>query len=239
VRGWIRDPAPQAASGGSSAALAQVLEKSPWLKNYGCALALSSRIKRQSGNADEWRRKLHEFEKQGSSGNLPPECSAMSLSAKPGMEGALGEALGAFIAAERQRKELASMWAGCEDREKLAKAAVAAGTKLANDLETAELSEDVLGSGPLGSLDAGKATRGADRKVVWEKEIGASRKNPKQDYYCGASAQCVTDRLHVHWNRQMGGVFAQARASLLETLASPDGGAGGAAESASLVNKFV
>jgi len=71
-----------------------------------------------------------------------------------------------------------------------------------------------------------KATRGADRKVVWEREIGTSWNNPKEDYYCGASAQCVTDRLHAHWNRQISGVFAKARAGLLETLASPEGGAG-------------
>ena len=186
VRGWIKDPAPQAASPGSSAALAQVLEKSPWLKSYGCALVLSSRIKQQSGNADGWRRKLHEFERQGPSGSLPTECSAIALSARSGSEGALDESLRALLTAEDRRKELATMWEGLREQEEMAKSAVAASTKVANDLETAELSEDVLGSGPLGALDAGKekgsvsARKALERFEAAEKVLRKDREEVKR-----------------------------------------------------------
>ncbi len=175
VRGWIRNPAPQTAAPGSRSKLAEVVEKSPWLKSYGCALALSDRIRRQAGDADELRRRLYEFEKRGGAGELPGACSSMTLSARPGVEGSLDEALEALVTAERQRQELAAMWEGCGEREKLANAAVAASTKVANDLETAELSEDVLGSGPLGALDAGREKGSVSARKALERFEAAEK----------------------------------------------------------------
>lgn len=187
VRGWIKAPAPQAGNvtPGSRQALAGVLETSPWLKNYGCALTLSSMIRKRTGDADELRRRLYEFEKLGPSGTLPAECASMTLEARSGSEGALDEALGTLGSAEKRRKELAGLWEAFREREEMAKTAIAAGAKVANDLETAELSEEVLGSGPLGGLDAGRekgsvsARKAVERFEAAEKILRKDREEIK------------------------------------------------------------
>ncbi len=186
VRKWVKESAPQTGSPVSGSTLAGVLEKSPWLKNYGCAVTLSSRIRKRDGDADELRRKLYEFEKLGPSGNLPAECSSMTLAARSGTEASLGEALGVLTTAEKQRQELAAKWEACREREEMAKTAIAAGTKVANDLETAELSEDVLGSGPLGGMEAGRekgsvsARKAVERFEAAEKIVRRNRDDIKR-----------------------------------------------------------
>lgn len=177
VRGWIKPAAPQAEAGSTGArqALSASLETSPWLKSYGCALTLSSKIRKRSGDTDELRRRLYEFERMGPSGSLPSECSSMKLAARPGLEGSLDEALGTLAAAERQRKELAVKWEAFREQEEMAKTAVAAATKVANDLETAELSEEVLGSGPLGGMDAGREKGSASARKAVERFEAAEK----------------------------------------------------------------
>lgn len=187
VRGWIKPAAPQAGNGspGSRQALSAAIEGSQWLKSYGCALTLSSMIRKRSGDADELRRRLREFEKSGPSGTLPPECSTLALAARPGLEGSLDEALGALAAAERRRKELAVKWEGFREQEEMAKTAITAAAKVANDLETAELSEEVLGGGPLGGVDAGRekgsvsARKAVERFEAAEKILGRGREEIK------------------------------------------------------------
>ncbi len=186
VQGWIKPSATQAGIPGSRNTLSAVLDSSPWLKNYGCALTLSSGIRKRTGDADELRHKLYEFEKLGPAGSLPAECSPMTLAARPGLDGPLDEALGTLAAAESQRKELASRWEIFRERGEMAKTAIAAGTKVANDLETAELSEEVLGSGPLGGLDAGRekgsvsARKAIERFEAAEKVLQKNREDIKR-----------------------------------------------------------
>jgi len=185
VRGWLTPAAPQAGTGPRQT-LSAAMESSPWLKSYGCALTLSSMIRKRSGDADELRRRLYEFERMGPSGTLPSECSSMALAARPGLEGALDEALGTLAAAEQQRKELAVKWEAFREQEEMAKTAIAAATKVANDLETAELSEEVLGAGPLGGMDAGRekgsasARRAVERFQAAEKILAKDRDEIKR-----------------------------------------------------------
>jgi len=85
-----------------------------------------------------------------------------------------------------------------------------------------------------------RATRVSDKKVVWEKEAGRIWKTPKNVYAgCGMGIQCMTDKLHGDWNKEMVSIFAEARADLVGTLAGlAEGGAvsgparGGAAQAA-------
>ena len=68
----------------------------------------------------------------------------------------------------------------------MARAAVGASSKVTDELETAELSEEVLGSGPLGALDVGKekasvsARKALDRFRLAEKLIGKDRESIKR-----------------------------------------------------------
>jgi len=68
----------------------------------------------------------------------------------------------------------------------MAKTAIAAATKVANDLETAELSEEVLGAGPLGGMDAGRekgsasARRAVERFQAAEKILAKDRDEIKR-----------------------------------------------------------
>jgi hypothetical protein len=133
-----------------------VIGNSAWLKRYGCALSLSNGIANKSGDVDSLRRELHEMEKAGGSGAYPESCSSLKLALRPGVGGEFAEAVGVMVKTEERRKELANIWEVYRQREQVAKTAAETSVKVADDLEAAELSEDVLGSGPLGGLDAGK-----------------------------------------------------------------------------------
>jgi len=156
VRGWIKTDMPQAGSLKSRETLTQIAEKNPWLKRYGCALSLSSRIKKNSGDADFLRYELYKLEKEASSGILPGACASVTLATNRGAGESLDEALRMLARAEEWRKDLAKDWKVYGQRDEMARAAIGASSKVANELETAELSEDVLGGGPLGGLDVGK-----------------------------------------------------------------------------------
>ncbi|MEW6719523.1 MAG: hypothetical protein AB1346_03645 [Thermodesulfobacteriota bacterium] len=157
IRGLVpmEAPQPQAAPTGTGTTLAAAVEKSPSLKRHACALELSQSIRKNPGGADSIRYKLLELEKGSSGAGLPEACSSVALRGRRGAEGALAEALQALSAAEEYRKELAGKWEASRQREEMVKTAIAASTSVANDLETAELSEEVLGAGPLGRLDTG------------------------------------------------------------------------------------
>lgn len=186
VRGWIKTAMPQAGSLNSRETLAQAVEKSPWLKRYGCALALSSEIRKHAGDVDSLRHELYELEKGAASGNLPGACFSMTLAARPGAGESLDEALRMLARAEEWRKGLASNWKVYGQRDEMARTAVAASSKVADDLEAAELSEEVLGSGPLGGLDVGRekgsvsARKALERFKVAEKTIGRDREDIKR-----------------------------------------------------------
>ncbi|MHB8120680.1 MAG: hypothetical protein ACYDG4_00880 [Desulfuromonadaceae bacterium] len=66
-----------------------------------------------------------------------------------------------------------------------------------------------------------RALQRADKKLVWEKEVTYSGKNTPAMYDgCGAtSIQCMQERNHADVNRVMRGLFAEARADLMRTLA--------------------
>ncbi|MGE5248492.1 MAG: tetratricopeptide repeat protein, partial [Verrucomicrobiota bacterium] len=155
VRSWIRPTAPAAALSNVPQALSDAVAKSPALKRHACALALSSAVRGNGADADTLRRLLHELETAPASAALPAACTSAGLKAKPGLEANLGEALRTLSTLEEQRADLAGRWEIYREREEMVKAAIAASSSVANELETAELSEDVLGTGPLGRLDAG------------------------------------------------------------------------------------
>ena len=186
VRGWIRSAVSRTGSLQYRETLTQVSEKSPWLKRYGCALALSSEIRRHAGNADSLRRELYELEKGAATGYLPGACSSLALAARPGAGESLDEALRMLARSEERRNELVSHWNVYGQRDEMAKAAVKASSKVADELEVAELSEDVLGSGPLGGLDVGSekgslsARKALERFRVAEKAIERDREEIKR-----------------------------------------------------------
>lgn len=186
VRGWIKPTMPQAASSHSRETLARAVEKSPLLKRYGCALALSSRIRKHEGDVDSLRIDLYGLEKGVASGTLPASCSSVTLSARPGAEASLDEALGMLSRVEERRNDLADHWKVYGQRDEMVRGAVGASLKVTDDLETAELSEDVLGSGPLGGLNVGKekgsvsARKALERFQVAEKAIRRDREEIKR-----------------------------------------------------------
>lgn len=78
-----------------------------------------------------------------------------------------------------------------------------------------------------------RAVRRADNRPVWEKEVARSWKNSAATLYegCGPfSIQCMVDRHHADANRVMQGMFAEATADLMGTLAATSGSRGGAKE---------
>lgn len=156
VRGWIKTAMPQTGPLNPRETLAQAVEKSPWLKRYRCALSLSLGIRRHAGDVDSLRRELYDLEKGTASGNLPASCSSVTLAARPGAEASIDEVLRLMGRAEERRKELADQWKAYAQRDEMVRGAVGASLKVTEELETAELSEDVLGRGPLGGLDVGK-----------------------------------------------------------------------------------
>jgi len=68
----------------------------------------------------------------------------------------------------------------------------------------------------------------SDKRLVWEKEVTKEWKIPKTIYDgCGMGIQCMTDRFHADTNRAMQGIFAEARADLMSTLAALSGSRAG------------
>jgi hypothetical protein len=186
VRGWIKPSASGTGAAVPRETVARLVDKSPWLKRHGCALSLSSGIRKNTGDADFLRRELHELEKGPVAGNLPGACSSAALAARPGAGESLDEALRMLAKAEERRNDLAGYWKAYGQRGEMAKAAVGASARVADDLETAELSEEVLGSGPLGGLDVGKekgsvsAKKALDRFQAAEKTIEKDKEDIKR-----------------------------------------------------------
>ena len=185
VRGWVKAAMPQADYQNSQGSLAQTVEKSPWLKRYGCALALSLRIRGKTGDTDSLRRELYDLEKGAASGNLPASCSSVTVVVRSGMGTALDEALRMMAKTEEQRKELVDQWKVYGQRDEMVSGAIGAGSKVADELESAELSEDVLGAGPLGGLDVGRekgsvsARKAIERLTLAQKIISTDREDIK------------------------------------------------------------
>ena len=65
-----------------------------------------------------------------------------------------------------------------------------------------------------------KALAKGDKRVVWEKEVTRQWKTPSTLYDgCGMGIQCMVDKFHAEHNKAMQGIFAEARADLVSTLA--------------------
>ena len=81
-----------------------------------------------------------------------------------------------------------------------------------------------------------RALRKADNRPVWEKEVTRVWKTPGTIYGGCGIGQCVVDRYHAAINGVMQGIFAEARADLVATLAILSGsrvGEGGLPNAAS------
>jgi len=74
-----------------------------------------------------------------------------------------------------------------------------------------------------------RALTRSDKRLVWEKQVTRAWKNTLALYKgCGGMAiQCMVDRHHADTNRVMQGMFAEARADLVATLASLSGSRAG------------
>lgn len=186
VRGWLKPGMPPSASSDAGKILAQFVDKSPWLKRHGCALYLSEQIRKNRGDADSLRYAIYNLENGATSGDLPEDCSSVSLATKPGASESIDEALRIMTRTEELRKELANQWKTYGQRDEMAKTASRASAKVADELESAELSEDVLGSGPLGGLDVGRekgslsARKALERFNVLESAIAKDREEIKR-----------------------------------------------------------
>lgn len=153
ARALVRPSEPRPGGGSVQAALDEALKGSPALQRRACALTLSASIRRDPARADAARRQLLELER---SDQAPPEaCATARLQARPRQEGNLAEALEGWRPLEALRREAAERWEAYRQREELARAAAAASASLGDELETAELAEQVLGAGPLGGIDVG------------------------------------------------------------------------------------
>jgi hypothetical protein len=65
-----------------------------------------------------------------------------------------------------------------------------------------------------------KALAKSDKRLVWEKEVTRQWKTPRNLYAgCGMGIQCSVDKFHAEHNKAMQGIFAEARADLVATLA--------------------
>jgi len=169
VRGLILPAQVQPGTSNGRERLADVIEQSPWLKRYACALSLSASIREKSGDVDRSRRQLYEIEKGGASGTLPECCSAATLVVKPGVGGDVNEVLMMMEKTEERRRELANIWEVYRQRDDMARTAAETSSKVADDLEAAELSEEVLGSGPLGALDIGREKGSMSARKAFER----------------------------------------------------------------------
>ncbi|MBI5575580.1 MAG: hypothetical protein HY896_04375 [Deltaproteobacteria bacterium] len=183
VGGWIRSAPQRPGLPDLAGAISEAVSRSPLLRKHSCALALSSAIKENAGDPDVLRRRLYELEKGADSGALPDMCASAGLKARPDSEGNLSEALQALAILETQRKELAGKWEVYRERDEMVKAAIAASTNVSNELETAELSEEVLGSGPLGRVDTGaeKGSQSANRALERFQSVQNVIRRDKED----------------------------------------------------------
>lgn len=173
IRSLLRPAIVRPAAAGSEMTLAEAVKKSPSLKRLGCALVLSAAIRNNAGDADALRFDLYRMEKEDPLASLPQMCASVVLAGKRGAEEELAEALRALAAVEEQRKGLAEKWEVYRQREEVVKAAIVASSNTANDLETAELSEEVLGTGPLGRLEIGAEKGSVSARKALERFKGA------------------------------------------------------------------
>ncbi|MDD2272981.1 MAG: hypothetical protein PHP95_06770 [Desulfuromonadaceae bacterium] len=186
VRGWLKPVKPSSsAASDTGKTLAQFVDKSPWLKRHGCALYLSEQIRNNQGNVDSLRHAIYTLENGATPEDISEDCSSASLSTKPGTSGNITEALQIMTRTEGLRKELANQWKTYGQRDEMAKTASRASAKVADELESAELSEEVLGSGPLGGLDVGRekgslsARKALERFNAMESAIARDREEIK------------------------------------------------------------
>ena len=68
----------------------------------------------------------------------------------------------------------------------------------------------------------------SDKRLVWEKEVTRAWK-ASPGTKCGMGIQCSVDEFKAEYNKAMQGMFAEARADLVATLASSSGGRSGEA----------
>ncbi|MBS1245201.1 MAG: carboxy-terminal processing protease [Deltaproteobacteria bacterium] len=75
-----------------------------------------------------------------------------------------------------------------------------------------------------------RALARSDKRLVWEKDVTRQWKTSANIYGgCGMGIQCSVDKFHAEHNKAMQGIFAEARADLVEALASPSGNPAGEA----------
>jgi hypothetical protein len=73
-----------------------------------------------------------------------------------------------------------------------------------------------------------RALASSDKRLVWEKEVTRAWKTSRGTK-CGMGIQCAVDEFKAEYNKAMQGMFAEARADLVATLAAPSGSPAGEA----------
>ena len=175
ARALVRPGEPRPGAGSVQAALDEVVRGSPALRRRACALTLSASIRRDPARGDDARRLLLELERDGAQATLPDACAAAQLQPRPRLEGNLAEALEGFRPLDALLRDGAERRETYRQREELARAAAAASASLGDELETAELAEQVLGAGPLGGIDVGPDTGSQSARRANERLVALQR----------------------------------------------------------------
>lgn len=178
LRARVQPGAPRPGGPPAQVALDALVDRSPALQRRACALALSAAIRAAPAAPDALRRELRALEDDAAP--PPARCEGARLKPRARAEGNLAEALDALEPVDALRRQQRALLEATEQREALARAAAAASAGLADELEAAELSEEVLGSGPLGAVDAG-AQKGSQAARRAAERLGAVQAALRRD----------------------------------------------------------
>ena len=195
VRGWIVPSVPRAGDAAVQDSLDEALRRTPALQRRSCALALSATIRKGSDGADDARRMLRELQRDEEAVAAPGACEGARLVPRARQEDSLAEALAVLLPLQTLRQEQVSRHDAFRERGELARAAATASASLADELETAELSEQVLGAGPLGGIDVGpdKGSHSARRA---HEQLRSVQKSVEGNLAEVAQMLAETERLH-------------------------------------------
>lgn len=202
LRARVQPGAPRPGGPPAQVTLDALAGRSPTLQRRACALALSAAIRAAPGAPDALRRELRALEEDA--GPLPERCAGARLRPRARAEGNLAEALDALGPLDALRQQQQALLEATEQREALARAAAAASAGLADELEAAELSEEVLGSGPLGAVDAG-AQKGSQAARKAAERLGEVQSALRRDRDDLRRLLAETDGLHQDLLAYVGG----------------------------------
>ncbi|MFA5976369.1 MAG: hypothetical protein WC859_09445 [Elusimicrobiota bacterium] len=144
------------------AALKDAAAKDPALERQGCSVILASRIRKGGADfeIDAWREHMNGLRNNDSP--MPPECAGLpGLTLDAENKAAAARAARLLLHGREDLEAFAGRVKTMQDRADLVKRSSKAADQLAQQLESDELSEGVLGGGALGGVDLGLAEKGS------------------------------------------------------------------------------